>query len=101
MFEVTGESIDTRNFEEFQSEVQPYVQDESTVIVDLRNVQFMDSAGIGSLVWLAKEVACRNGDVRLCNVEGSVQVLFELVRMNDLVDIFESKKDALIALPAR
>ncbi len=73
------------------------VQEESapgTVVVDLREVTFVDSAGLGRLVALARR-GRRLGE-RVCFVRGprSITRLFALTGASVLVDWIQSPEDA-------
>lgn len=64
-------------------------------VVDLAKVDFMDSAGLVSLVTGLK--AARNSASRLllCNVQAPVRLIFELTQLDSVFEIFESY-DALL-----
>ena len=51
------------------------------IILDLSQVQFMDSSGLGVLVTLLKKVGSR-GDLIIAGVRGIVADLFKLTRMD-------------------
>ncbi len=66
------------------------------VVVDLGEVAFMDSAGLGSLVGLLKRLASRGGDVRLVRPRPSVKLVLEITRANKLFAIFPTVAAALM-----
>lgn len=64
-------------------------------VIDFAKVDFMDSAGLVSLVTglkAARKVGCR---LLLCNVQTSIRLIFELTQLDSVFEIFESY-DALL-----
>jgi anti-sigma B factor antagonist len=56
-------------------------------VVDLANVTYIDSSGLGVLVAIHKNVLQNNGRVKLTGLHGDVLELFELTR---LTKVFET-----------
>ena len=44
--------------------------------------------------WLLKNLNTRGGDLKLCGIRKSVRMLFEVVRMDRLFEIFDTSEDA-------
>ena len=60
--------------------------------IDLSETVFLDSCGLGALVWLRKRVASSNGRVRLLNPAPSIQQILELTRLYRLFDIVKRQE---------
>lgn len=69
-----------------------------TVIVDLSEVPYVDSAGLGLLVsaYVARQKTGRR--MVLTGINSRVQRLFEITRVNELFLIFSSAQEAVAAL---
>ncbi len=67
-------------------------------VVDLGEVSFVDSAGLGALVRLYKRVRIGEGDVRLARVSPNVMQILELTRLNRVFDIFDSPQEAAASI---
>ncbi len=67
-------------------------------VVDLGEVSFVDSAGLGALVRLYKRVRIGEGDVRLARVSPNVMQILELTRLNRVFDIFASPQEAAASI---
>lgn len=62
------------------------------LLVDLRNVMFMDSSGLGCLV-AARRMALETGATfALCSLNGQAKMLFELAGVEDLFLIVDGIK---------
>lgn len=64
------------------------------VVLDLHQVDFMDSSGLGAMVSVLKALG-PSGSLAVCNVKGSVLSLFKLTRMDKVFAILESRPDAV------
>jgi anti-sigma B factor antagonist len=69
----------------------------TTVILDLSNVEFIDSSGLGAIVSGLKAVGPA-GDLVLCGPRDAVMNLFRLTRMNRVFQIFATEDEAIGAL---
>ncbi len=88
------ESIDAGTVNDFKSDVEPIIGDAAQVVLDLSRVDFVDSAGLGGIVWFLKQLASQGGDLTVCGVNSSVRALFELIRMHRLVAIYNDREEA-------
>jgi len=66
-------------------------------VLDIQNVQFMDSACLGCLVQALNRMARTGGRIALANTANSVQYLF---RMTQLDRVFPICSDVMAALTA-
>lgn len=65
------------------------------VVVDLAEVSFLDSSGLGSLVAVLRSANQLKGDVKLASLQESVRVLIELTRLHRVFEIFDKAMDAV------
>ena len=92
---VQFESLDAKTSRSFQQEFEDACPEGGQVLLDLSKVEFVDSAGLGSIVALLKGLRAKGGDMKICHVHKTVRALFELVRLHRLVDIFNDRDEAL------
>ena len=65
-------------------------QPNKLLVIDLAQVDFMDSYGLVTLIKglkAARKSSCR---LVLCNLQASVRLIFELTQMDSVFEIFES-----------
>jgi anti-sigma B factor antagonist len=83
--------LDSTQAHLFRDEVSEAVKTGSTVIlVNLKDVTFMDSSGLAALVLALKAVRSVNGKFCVCSVNDQVRMLFELTSMTRVFEVFES-----------
>jgi anti-sigma B factor antagonist len=68
-------------------------QGELDLIVNLENVGFIDSSGVGMLIHCLQEVRGRGGDLRLMKLSEDIHDLFEMVAIDRLFTIFQSETE--------
>jgi len=64
-------------------------------LVDFAKTGYIDSAGLGVLVSLAKRLRELGGDLRLANLNDDLQTLFELTKLDTLFQIADTRERAL------
>ena len=96
----TQDSLDASNAKVFREDVQPILENYHCVLLDLEALQFVDSSGLGALLFSLRTMAEREGSLALCNMTKPVRTLFELVRMFRVFDIYSSRYEALKAMGA-
>ena len=57
------------------------------IILDLSDVTFLDSSGIGAIVFLYKRVRAREGELSIANVRGQPRELIELLRIDSAIPV--------------
>ena len=77
-----GDSLVANNVTGFKRELEELSQRTAHVVVDLSQVQFIDSAACGALLQFHKQMQARGGRVTVCCTAPSVRALFELVRIS-------------------
>jgi anti-sigma B factor antagonist len=66
----------------------------NSIILDLSNVKFIDSSGLGSIVSSLKLIS-QKGNLVLCGINGNIMAMFKLTRMDRVFQIFSSEKEAI------
>jgi anti-anti-sigma factor len=73
----------------------------ATVLVDMQQVETLDSAGLGVLVSALRLAQQRNQRFSLCGIGNSVRMIFELTQLDQAMEIFESYDAFLATLAAK
>lgn len=63
------------------------------LLVDLQDITFMDSSGLGALVSVLKSIRNSNGEMVICGANDQVQMLFELTSMTKIFKIHATIED--------
>jgi anti-sigma B factor antagonist len=89
------DNLDASNVREFKAAVQSLIVDHRRVVLDMTGVRFVDSSGLGALISCLRLVNGQQGDFRLCALSSVVKSLFEMMRMNRVFKIHETRSDAV------
>lgn len=65
------------------------------LLVDLQEVRFIDSSGLGALVSGFKNAITHQGSLKLSSLQPQVKSMFELTRLHRVFDIFATPDDVL------
>ncbi|PSN15042.1 sulfate transporter [filamentous cyanobacterium CCT1] len=92
VIEPTG-ILDSTKAEAFRQSVEDLLQSGADVIlVDLKNITFIDSSGLGTLVVLLKKIRGLNRTLCICSMNDQVKMLFELTSMDRVFEIYEDRQ---------
>jgi anti-sigma B factor antagonist len=69
------------------------------VVVNLGQVNFIDSSGLTSLVAGMRDADKVRGSFRICNVHPEARLVFEVTMMDSVFEIFETEEEALEGVP--
>jgi anti-sigma B factor antagonist len=65
------------------------------VVINLKDVGYVDSSGLATLVEILKNLRSYGGKLKLTNLTGKVKGLFEITKLDKLFDIVPEEKDAV------
>ena len=82
---------------EFKDSIMAFIDENRKVIFDLSQVKTMDSSGCGTLLACLKRLNAKNGVLKLYGVQKPVLLLLKLVRMHRIIDILNTREEALMS----
>ncbi|GBD93689.1 putative anti-sigma factor antagonist [bacterium BMS3Abin05] len=87
---VNEQRIDAQNAGEFRKYLLDLLASGNrTLIVNLSEVKFMDSSGLGALVYALREAKMKNGDVKVFHLKEQVISMFKVTRLNKIFEIVD------------
>ena len=99
---VKEERLDAHNSGDLKAEMNRLFETGSVnLIVDLKEVRFIDSSGLGVLVSGFKNASTRQGSIKLSGLQAQVKSMFELTRLHRVFDIFPTADEAMESLLLR
>ncbi|MBL6988094.1 MAG: STAS domain-containing protein [Methylobacter sp.] len=92
---IKEERIDAHNSDELKEAVLHLIeQGEVNIIVQLEQVRFIDSSGLGALLSGYKHAAAKSGRLAIANMQQQVLSMFELTRLNRVFEIYADLNEA-------
>lgn len=93
---IREERLDAHNSGELKAELaRQFDEGTKDILVDLKDVRFIDSSGLGALVSGFKNAISHQGNLKLATLQPQVKSMFELTRLHRVFEIFGSVDEAL------
>lgn len=92
---IEEKSFDAGITDAFKKEMTDILEENLKIIFDLGKVDFMDSSGCGAILSCLKKLSARGGDMKLFSVNKPVLSLLTLVRMHKVLEILNTRDEAL------
>jgi anti-anti-sigma factor len=91
---VLNGDIDYFCVSELKNAVFKYINDRiPSIILDLNNVEYMDSSGIGLIITAHKVMHQYGGRISLLNAQDEVMTLLKLATVDTLMKIYENEHE--------
>jgi anti-anti-sigma factor len=98
---VLNGSIDAKTVMSFQNQLNAVKnRGVSRFILDMEQIKYVNSTGLGYLINLADSVQPHGGGITLVKVQPKVKVVFDMLGLNAFFRIFNSRKEAIEFFPA-
>ena len=95
IIEVSGE-VDLYNVSELKKSLFAITDGSSkSVVVDMKNVNYMDSSGIGALVAGQKKMKAHSGQFALLNIHDDVLNILKLATLDKFFKIYEDEDELI------
>lgn len=93
--QIDAKALDASNARAFKEAIKPLLTQDAKLVLDLSKVEFIDSSGLGALVWSLRQAHTTGGDIKLSSLRKPARALFELVRMHRVFEVFNSPDEAI------
>lgn len=91
IIEPTG-ILDGTQANEFRQHVEAALeQGANTILIDLKDITFVDSSGLGILVVVLKKVRAARKNMYVCSINEQVRMLFELTSMDQVFEVLADR----------
>jgi len=95
ILDIAGE-IDLYNAPEIKDIVNNLIDEKKyNVIINLEQVSYIDSSGIGALISSLSNLKKYQGGLKIINVFASVRKVFELTKLTSFFEIYDTEEEAL------
>jgi anti-anti-sigma factor len=92
---VTGR-MDAVTAPEFENRLLDWINaGETHLIVDFRGLEYISSAGLRSILTIAKNLKVRQGQMALCALQDTVKEVFEISGFSTIIPVSESVESAI------
>jgi len=95
---IPGKELDASNAASLKQDLSPVLEQYTYVVLDLSELTFVDSSGLGAILSFTRTLAMKQGELKLCALQKPVRALVELVRLHRVMDIFNTREEAVRSL---
>lgn len=95
-----AQRIDAENVDEFKTLIEPILDANRKIVLNLKHTDFMDSSAMGVVLYCVREVSAVGGEMAICAPSETIRTAFDLIRMGRMVDIYDTREAACSALNA-
>jgi anti-anti-sigma factor len=90
--------METATAAEFEQECLKWIEKgEKLLLIDMVGLEYISSAGLRSILYAAKQLKAKQGQIRFCNLSGVVQEVFSISGFTSMFSIYDTYEDALNA----
>ena len=88
--------IDGVNARDFEEALKAAISgDDSTVVMDLKGLSYISSAGLRVILLIAKTLRKRNAELMLCSLSDPIREVFEISGFDKIIPVHASREEAL------
>jgi stage II sporulation protein AA (anti-sigma F factor antagonist) len=89
--------IDHHTCEEIRHKIDNEIARENpkSIIFDMKNVNFMDSSGIGVIIGRYKLIMTNGGAAAMINVKPQIQRVYDICGLKKIIPVYDSEKSAV------
>ena len=85
------------SFKEALDRLAKIAETNSQIIIDLKDVKFMDEFALGILASFSRGVREMAGDVKFIHMNDDIKLIFDLTHLSKVYGIFSNLEEALIS----
>ena len=94
---VESKVLDASTARDFKVALKPLLTNDVKLVLDFSHVDFIDSTGLGALVSCLRQAHAVGGGIKLAGLTAPARVLFELVRMHRVFEVFNNTDEAVMS----
>lgn len=98
IFHLSGKIMGNAEMKEICSQIKKHMSGgKKKILMDFRNVNWINSTGIGSILGCVTTLRKKGGEVRFANLSGAVKHYFRITKIDTVVQIYENLDDAVVS----
>ena len=87
--------LDSEGLTSFEEQLLGRVKDKGALVIDFSALDYISSAGLRSILVLAKEAETNKCKFRLANLSPEIMEIFQITGFHNIVPIHDSVQDAV------
>jgi anti-sigma B factor antagonist len=93
---INDSRLDAAVAEEFKAKLLAHIESgEQRLVINMKNVAFVDSTGMTAIVSVLKKLVQSGGNLAVCEVGPRLEKLFQITKLDKVFNMCPSEEDAL------
>jgi anti-sigma B factor antagonist len=94
------ESLDIANSAYIERNISSLITqyDDHDIVLNMDSVKYMNSAGLGVLIILTKELEKKERTLKISNLNYTLRKVINILHAETLINIYDDERDAVMAL---
>jgi anti-sigma B factor antagonist len=97
----SGRIVEGPGSQLLQQHVDDAMGESAFVVLDLSEIEFIDSSGLGLLVRLLNRTRAASGDLKLCAVSSKVATVLQVTRLTKVLETYDTESEAIASFGRR
>jgi anti-sigma B factor antagonist len=76
--------------EEFKNALADAVVENQQIVLDLTEMSYIDSSGLGAMVFAQQKLSEKGGELRLAGLQPKPRIVFDITKVYRIFEIFDS-----------
>jgi anti-sigma B factor antagonist len=81
--------------EEFKNALAEAIASELWIVLDLSEMSYIDSSGLGAMVFAQQKLSEKGGELRLAALQPKPRIVFDITKVYRIFEIFDNVETAL------
>lgn len=97
LFTIEESRLDSTVAADFKTQLYRIIQTEEYphVILDFKNVEYVDSSGLGAILFGQRQARAKSCHMLLLNLNNKIKTLIKIAKLDHVLEISDSEEEAL------
>lgn len=95
VIDIDADCLDASTHAKFKAAMKPLLAENTTIALNLRGINFIDSAGLGAMLTCARKLKSQGGELCVYGPSRQARMLFELVALHRVVTVLNNEDELL------
>ena len=84
--------------ETYKQTLTDVVAQNNRLVIDLAQLEYIDSTGLGAMVYILQQTLDNGGELKLARLQGKSRIVFDITKAYKIFDIFDTVEEAAAAI---
>lgn len=84
--------------DQYKQTLTDVIAQNNRIVVDLEKLEYIDSTGLGAMVFILQRNFDNGGDIKIAKLQGKARIVFDITKAYKIFDIFDTVEEAVAAL---